>query len=139
MIESLSDSTIYNAYYTIAHFLQSDFYGTTPGSLGITPDQLNDHIWDYIMLETPYNAELMQIEEEKLELMRHEFRFWYPVDMRASGKDLVPNHLSYYLFNHVAIWENNPKFWPIGVRANGHILLNNEKVRIKWCNWKIST
>lgn len=33
MIDSLSDSTIYTAYYTVAHLLQGD--GSTPGPLGI--------------------------------------------------------------------------------------------------------
>lgn len=31
LIESLSDSTIYMAYYTIAHYLQGDIYGSKPG------------------------------------------------------------------------------------------------------------
>lgn len=35
LIESLSDSTIYNAYYTVSHFLHSDFYGAELGSLNI--------------------------------------------------------------------------------------------------------
>jgi leucyl-tRNA synthetase len=34
VIESLSDSTIYMAYYTVAHLLQGDMYGATPGTLG---------------------------------------------------------------------------------------------------------
>lgn len=49
--------------------------------------------------------------------------------MRASGKDLLQNHLTYYLFNHVAIWKNQPELWPKSIRANGHLLLNNEKVQ----------
>ncbi len=36
LIESLSDSTIYNAYYTVAHLLQSDFYGSKMGAFGIS-------------------------------------------------------------------------------------------------------
>lgn len=56
------------------------------------------------------------------------YLFRYPVDMRASGKDLVQNHLTYYLFNHVAIWKDQPELWPRSIRANGHLLLNNEKV-----------
>jgi leucyl-tRNA synthetase len=31
LIESLSDSTIYMSYYTVAHYLQGDIYGSTPG------------------------------------------------------------------------------------------------------------
>jgi len=36
LIESLSDSTIYNAFYTVAHLLQSDIRGSQPGELGIS-------------------------------------------------------------------------------------------------------
>ena len=60
--------------------------------------------------------------------MRREFQHWYPVDLRFSGKDLVPNHLTYYLYNHTAIWPDSPALWPKGVRANGHLLLNSEKM-----------
>lgn len=48
--------------------------------------------------------------------------------MRASGKDLVQNHLTYLLFNHVAIWKDQPEMWPKSIRANGHLMINNEKM-----------
>jgi leucyl-tRNA synthetase len=96
-------------------------------------DQLTDDVWDYILMDRAYDAASMPIEEGKLQRMRREFDFWYPVDMRVSGKDLVQNHLTYYLFNHVAIWKDCPKRWPVSIRANGHLLLNNEKV----FSWRI--
>ena len=128
LIESLSDSTIYNAYYSVAHFLQGDLQGTNPGLLDIKPEQMTPEVWDYVFLkDAPYPSN-SKIEEEKLEKMKGEFRYWYPVDMRASGKDLISNHLTYYLYNHVAIWENEPDLWPRSIHANGHLLLNNEKM-----------
>ena len=30
--------------------------------------------------------------------------YWYPLDLRCSGKDLIKNHLTMSLFNHAAIW-----------------------------------
>lgn len=36
--------------------------------------------------------------------MRNEFEYWYPMDLRVSGKDLIPNHLTMSLYNHAAIW-----------------------------------
>jgi hypothetical protein len=36
--------------------------------------------------------------------MRREFRYWYPVDLRVSGKDLISNHLTFFLYTHAAIW-----------------------------------
>ncbi len=36
--------------------------------------------------------------------MRDSFLYWYPMDLRCSGKDLIKNHLTMALFNHAAIW-----------------------------------
>lgn len=65
---------------------------------------------------------------DKLNKLRQEFQYWYPVDLRVSGKDLVPNHLTYFLYNHCAVWSNEKDKWPRSVRANGHLLLNSEKM-----------
>ena len=54
LIESLSDSTIYMAYYTISYLLQGDMFGNTSGELKITPDQLNNDVWSYIFIQGPY-------------------------------------------------------------------------------------
>ncbi len=35
LIESLSDSTIYFSYYTIAHYLQGDLAASKPGLAGM--------------------------------------------------------------------------------------------------------
>jgi len=98
------------------------------GALGIPASKINDDVWDYIFQDAPYDPSKMKIEEAKLSQMRNEFLYWYPIDMRASGKDLIQNHLTYYLFNHVIIWKNKPELWPKSVRANGHLLLNREKM-----------
>ena len=129
LIESLSDSTIYNAYYTISHLVQGSVDGKQVGPIGIKPEQFNDDVWDYIFRLKPYDAGKMNgIEESKLAKLRAEFEYWYPVSMRSSGKDLVTNHLTYMIFNHVAIWKDRPEMWPLSFRANGHLLLNNEKM-----------
>ncbi|XP_016123073.1 leucine--tRNA ligase, cytoplasmic [Sinocyclocheilus grahami] len=128
LIESLSDSTIYMAYYTVAHLLQGGVLnGQGPSPLGIRAEQMTREVWDYIFFKTaPFPK--TDIPKEKLQKLRREFAFWYPVDVRVSGKDLVPNHLSYYLYNHVAMWPNDSDKWPKAVRANGHLLLNSEKM-----------
>lgn len=66
-------------------------------------NQLTKEVWDYIFFKTaPFPV--TKIPKETLDRLKQEFEYWYPVDLRASGKDLVPNHLSYYLYNHVAMW-----------------------------------
>uniref|UniRef100_A0A4W6EYQ4 Leucine--tRNA ligase, cytoplasmic n=1 Tax=Lates calcarifer TaxID=8187 RepID=A0A4W6EYQ4_LATCA len=127
LIESLSDSTIYMAYYTVAHLLQGGVLnGQGASPLGIKPEQMTREVWDFIFFKTsPFPK--TGIPKEHLQRLRREFEYWYPVDVRVSGKDLVPNHLSYYLYNHVAMWPKDNGKWPQAVRANGHLLLNSEK------------
>uniref|UniRef100_A0A3Q2T4A5 Leucine--tRNA ligase, cytoplasmic n=1 Tax=Fundulus heteroclitus TaxID=8078 RepID=A0A3Q2T4A5_FUNHE len=128
LIESLSDSTIYMAYYTVAHLLQGGVLnGQGNSPLGIKPEQMTREVWDFIFFKSsPFPK--TDIPKEHLQRLRREFEYWYPVDVRVSGKDLVPNHLSYYLYNHVAMWPKDSVKWPQAVRANGHLLLNSEKV-----------
>jgi leucyl-tRNA synthetase len=57
---------------------------------------------------------------EILERMRQEFQYWYPVDLRNSGKDLVGNHLSFFILHHVALFER--KYWPRAIGVNGFML-----------------
>ena len=84
-------------------------------------------VWDYIFcLKNDYPKST--IAKPKFDKMRNEFKYWYPVDLRVSGKDLIQNHLTYYLFNHVAMWPDRPDLWPKGIRCNGHLLLNSAKV-----------
>ncbi|CAO1370357.1 unnamed protein product [Diamesa tonsa] len=129
LIESLSDSTIYMAFYTIVHFLQGgSFKGETPSPLGITADQMTPEVWDYIFFNDAKAPKSSKIKRESLDLMKREFNYWYPMDLRVSGKDLINNHLTFMLYNHAAIWKNEPTQWPRSVRVNGHLLLNSAKM-----------
>ena len=129
LIESLSDSTIYNAYYTVSHLVQGNsFKGEKPNVLGISPEQLTPEVWDYIFFKDAPFPEESGISRESLDLMKREFEYWYPVDLRVSGKDLVQNHLTYYIYNHCAMWADDTSKWPKGIRANGHLLLNSAKM-----------
>ncbi|ODV59803.1 leucine--tRNA ligase CDC60 [Ascoidea rubescens DSM 1968] len=125
LIESLSDSTIYQAFYTICHLLHSDYYGSTPGLLNIKAEDMSFEVWDYIF--TRRESIESNIPLDKLKILRREFEYFYPLDSSISGKDLIPNHLTFFIYTHVALFKNK-KFWPAGIRANGHLLLNNEKM-----------
>ncbi|KAL5334754.1 hypothetical protein BJX70DRAFT_377394 [Aspergillus crustosus] len=129
LVESLSDSTVYMAYYTIAHLLHGDRYGQTPGTLNIKPEQMIDEVWDYVFCRREFDDELATksgLGREALQSLRREFEYWYPMDVRVSGKDLIQNHLTFFLYIHVALFPR--QYWPRGVRANGHLLLNGDKM-----------
>jgi leucyl-tRNA synthetase len=144
LVESLSDSTIYMAYYTVAHLLQGTYIsslqvtnnhqpysegsldGSKTGPLGVKAEEMSDEVWHYILHdEAPFPAE-STIPKDKLQLLKHQVQYFYPLDLRVSGKDLVPNHLTFFIYNHVALFPETR--WPKAIRANGHLLLNNEKM-----------
>jgi len=57
VIESLSDSTIYMAYYTIAHLLQGgNLEGSETGPAGIAASAMTIGAFDYVFLGKPYDA-----------------------------------------------------------------------------------
>lgn len=82
--------------------------------------------WDYIYKKGSYPSDTA-VSKEQLDKMRHEFEYWYPMDLRCSGKDLIRNHLTMSLYNHAAIWEDH-KMMPKSIYCNGYMVLNNEKM-----------
>lgn len=124
LIELLSDSTIYMAYYTICHFLHSDFFGLEKGKFDIKPEQLTYDVFEYIFNEKK-NIKT-DIPLEYLDEMKREFMYFYPFDARVSGKDLISNHLTFSIYTHSTIFSK--KHWPKSFRINGHLLMNNEKM-----------
>lgn len=120
LIESLGDSTIYMSYYIIASFIEK-------GDLKL--EQLSHSFFDYAFLgkgdSTAVAAET-GIPLETLEQIRRDHAYWYPVDLRSSGKDLVPNHLLFFLFHHVALFEEEQ--WPRCLAVNGFVSLEGKKM-----------
>jgi leucyl-tRNA synthetase len=118
IVETLSDSTIYMAFYTINKHIKQH---------NIKPEQLVPEVFDYVFHgkgETETVANLSKIKPEILESMRNEFLYWYPVDMRNSAKELVPNHLTFFLFHHVAMFP--PEQWPKAIGVNGMLMIEGK-------------
>ena len=120
IIESLSDSTIYMAFYTVIHHIRR---------AGISAESLSREFWDYVFLGKG-DAEGVSantgVPPELLEEMRSEFNYWYPLDNRHSAKDLIPNHLTFFIFNHAAIFPEDK--WPRRIVVNGYILVEGAKM-----------
>jgi leucyl-tRNA synthetase len=120
IVESLSDSVIYMAYYVIAKYVNNN---TLPESAA------NDAFFDYVLLGIG-SAETVSRESglspTTVEQLRREFSYFYPVDSRHSGRDLVPNHLTFFMFNHVAIF--GKENWPRQIVVNGSVLMDGKKM-----------
>lgn len=108
IIESLSDSTIYMAFYTIAHLMKD-----------VKPEEMNEEFFDYVFYGKGKGSEAAK-------RMRESFLYWYPLDSRHSGADLVRNHLPFFVFNHAAIFPK--EMWPRQIVANGFVLMDGMKM-----------
>jgi leucyl-tRNA synthetase len=120
LVESLADSVIYMAFYIISKYVNKK---------EIDGNELTDEFFDYVFYGKNDPAEIankIKITKEKLEEIRKEFLYFYPVDARHSGRDLVPNHLTFFVLNHVALFpEEN---WPQEIVVNGSVLMRGKKM-----------
>jgi len=120
IIESLSDSVIYMAYYTVSRHIKE---------YGIRDDSLIEEVFDYIFYgkgELEDVAIRSKINLETLRHMRNQFLYFYPLDSRNSASDLVPNHLTFFIFNHVALFPE--ELWPRQIAVNNLVLMEGKKM-----------
>ncbi len=120
IVETLSDSTIYMAFYTICQFVNNET---------VKFGQLLPEVFDYLLLGKGSDAhvsKLSGIDLKTLKAMKNEFSYWYPVDLRNSAKELIPNHLTFFAFHHAALFEQ--KHWPRGFSVNGMIQIEGQKM-----------
>ncbi|MHA2317182.1 MAG: leucine--tRNA ligase [Candidatus Hodarchaeales archaeon] len=120
IIESLSDSVIYMAFYTIIPHINAH---------NISPEQLIPEVFDYIFLKKGKKNEIAiksDIKPEILFDMQKEFEYWYPNDFRHTAIAHISNHLSFAIFHHVAIFPK--KYWLKCFSLNELLIREGEKM-----------
>ncbi len=118
VIESLSDSTIYMAFYTIAHLLRK-----------YDPKKLIPELFDYIFLSKGNLDEVSEktgIDKEEIEEMKREFEYWYPNDERHTAPMHLTNHLTFFIMHHAAIFPE--RYWPKMISLNEVIIMRGAKM-----------
>ncbi len=134
IIESLSDSTIYMAFYTVARHVKegeaskvlSELASKVIDSNGSDEDSLRKLLsfYDYVFLG---EGQPPLILPEVARRAREEFSYWYPpVDQRHSGIDLIGNHLSFFIAHHAAIFPR--EMWPRSITLNNFVIRNGQKM-----------
>ncbi|MFH0714065.1 MAG: leucine--tRNA ligase [Candidatus Micrarchaeota archaeon] len=120
IIESLSDSTIYPALYTVIKEIRVK---------KLKPEQLTVEFFDYVFLgkgKPEDVAKKIKCKAKDLEDIRAEFVYWYPCDQRHTAIAHITNHLSFYVFAHAAIFDK--KFWPKAITVNELLISEGTKM-----------
>ena len=118
VIESLSDSTIYMALYTVAHLLRA-----------LPVESLTESFFDYVFLgrgDAATVANETGVDTEVLDKIRAEFEYWYPNDLRHTAPPHLSNHLAFFLMHHAAIFQ--PDKWPGAITLNELLIREGRKM-----------
>ena len=127
IIEALSDSVVYMAYYILSKYFTKDW--VVFKKFEKDTSRLPDAFFNFTLLgqgTVDTVAEKTEIPKKILNGIRSEFQYIYPVDMRHSARDLVSNHLSFYIFHHSSLFREEQ--WPRGIVANGFVLMEGAKM-----------
>ena len=120
IIESLSDSTIYMAFYTISHIIASN---------NISEDKAKPEFFDYVFLGTgtvDSASAASGIDPLVVKKCRESFTYWYSNTSRHSASELIYSHLTMYLFAHAAIMPK--ELFPKRIVTNGMQLYEGKKM-----------
>lgn len=118
IIESLSDSTIYMAMYTIAHLLRQ-----------LPVDALTEKFFDFVFLGIGDAQELsneLNVAADVLNRIKDEFEYWYPNDLRHTAPPHLSNHLVFFLMHHAAIFPESR--WPRAITLNELMIREGKKM-----------
>ncbi|MEM3841340.1 MAG: leucine--tRNA ligase [Candidatus Micrarchaeaceae archaeon] len=120
IIESLSDSTLYMAFYTISHLLNA---------AKLSPENAKPEFFDYVFLgkgSIDSTAAATGIDPSLLKKCRESFLYWYSNTSRHSASELIYSHLTMYLFAHAGIMPK--EFFPKLIITNGMQLYEGAKM-----------
>ena len=118
VVEPLSDSTIYMAFYTIKNIIED-----------VDPEKLEPEFFDYVFSGEGSLEEVSEstgIETETVENARESFDYWYPLDYRTSAYPLIQNHLTFMMYHHKALF--GEKYQPQGIATWGLGKLEGKKM-----------
>ena len=110
IIEPISDSTLYPAYYIVSKFICDKT---------ISVKNLSEEFFDYVFLGEGKG-------KPEWEPIREEFNYFYPLDMNLGGKEHKTVHFPVFIMNHVAILPEEK--WPKGIFVNWWVTGKSGKI-----------
>jgi len=111
IIEPISDSTLYPAYYVVSKY-------TNSGELKY--EELTEQFFDYVFLKRG------RPKRKLWKTIQDDFNYWYPLDINLSGKEHHTVHFPVFLMNHVGLLDK--KNWPLGIFSHGWIIGKGGKI-----------
>ncbi len=107
VIEPISDSTLYPAYYTVSGMVNRG---------EVREESLSDAFFDFVFQGHGSPDKVPGVKPEAVAEARRQFLHWYPLDVNLGGKEHKTVHFPAFIKTHVALLK--PEHWPRGVFVN---------------------
>ncbi len=120
VIESLSDSTIYQMLYLIQNIITRE---------RLDAKQLSFELFDYVYLgegNLRIISEQSRIPEKVIEEMRNSVLYWKSFDFRYTAGAHMSNHLSFLIYHYALIFPKD--LHPKNITIGGMLVRNGEKI-----------
>ncbi|MEK6950211.1 MAG: leucine--tRNA ligase [Nanoarchaeota archaeon] len=120
IIEPISDSTLYPAYYIVSKFINNKT---------LKAEELTEEFFDYVFLgkgKSSGKGQEQHQEQEHWQPIREEFKYFYPLDFNLGGKEHQTVHFPVFIMNHVAILPEER--WPRGIMVNWWVTGKGTKI-----------
>lgn len=117
VIESLSDSTIYQMLYLISHLTKK-----------IDPTELTYDFFEYVLLGKGDIEKVItkNITKEILLEAREQIKYWKGLDFRYTNPPHMSNHLSFLIYHYALIFEKEQ--WPKNITVGGLLSRDGQKI-----------
>ncbi len=120
IVEPISDSTLYPAYYVVSKYVNSR---------EIKTEQLTEEFFDYVYLgkgELEKVVTKTKLDKKLIEKIKNDFEYWYPLDMNLGGKEHQTVHFPVFIMNHVGVFPE--RYWPKGIFVNWWVVGSGSKI-----------
>jgi leucyl-tRNA synthetase len=120
VIESLSDSTIYQMFYLVISHIKNN---------KIKAKQLTAEFFDYVFLGKQNPTILSEetgIDEKIIKEIRNDIEYWNNCDFRYTAPPHMSNHLSFLIYHYGIIFPE--KNWPKCITVGGLMIRDGAKI-----------
>ncbi|MFT4261637.1 MAG: leucine--tRNA ligase [Candidatus Woesearchaeota archaeon] len=117
VIESLSDSTIYQMFYLFSHLIKD-----------ADQKELTYDFFQYVLLGKGNPEDLVgeTLTKEIISESRKQVEYWKSFDFRYTAPPHMSNHLSFLIYHYSTIFDK--EYWPKNITVGGLLIREGQKI-----------
>jgi leucyl-tRNA synthetase len=117
VVESLSDSTIYQMFYLFSNLIKNS-----------DPEDLTNDFFEYVLLGKGSEDKAVNktITKEIVTNARAQVSYWKSFNFRYTNPPHMSNHLSFLIYHYALIFDK--EYWPKNITVGGLLIREGNKI-----------